>query len=484
MTLEEQLKAMEAKRAASVARMADIMTKSADAGETLDEAMAEEYDGLESEVEAVDKHIVRLRKAIEMQISKAVPITGVDSDERGSQRRAAPQVTVKDNLPPGVEFARYAMCLAVAKGNKMEALEIAKSRYPDQPRIQNVLKAQIAGVPITRTAIAGGSSTHTTWAGPLVQVDVGFMGDFVDYLRPATILGKFGANGIPSLRSVPFNVSVPGQTSGGTGYWVGEGAPKPVTKFDFSRTTVPFAKVANIAVLTEELIRFSSPSAELLVRDALASCLIQKLDGDFVDPTKAIAAGVSPASITNSATPVVATGYTAAALRKDVVTLMAKFTAANMTLSNGVWIMGTTLAMNLANMVNSLGQPEFPGLSIRGGTFNSMPVIVSDNVPTVNQGSPTIGRPILILLDAQEVWLADDGGVSIDISREASLQMDTAPTNTPTGLGASPNAPTATTMVSMFQTDSVAIRAEREISWLKRRSAAAQYLTNASYAPS
>ena len=54
--------------------------------------------------------------------------------------------------------------------------------------------------------------------------------------------------------------------------------------------------------------------------------------------------------------------------------------------------------------------------------------------------------------------------------------MDTAPTNAVSD-GASPPVPTATQMVSMFQTNSVAIRAERIITWKKRRTAAAVYQT-------
>jgi HK97 family phage major capsid protein len=72
---------------------------------------------------------------------------------------------------------------------------------------------------------------------------------------------------------VPFNVKVPVQTSGGTAQWVGEGKPKPLTKFDFTQLTLGFNKVAAIAVISEELIRHSSPSAELLVRNSLI-CLM------------------------------------------------------------------------------------------------------------------------------------------------------------------------------------------------------------------
>ncbi|MGJ7243594.1 hypothetical protein ABMZ73_13570 [Morganella morganii] len=63
------------------------------------------------------------------------------------------------------------------------------------------------------------------------------------------------------LCSNPFNVRIPGQISGGQGYWVGQGAPKPLTKFDFQSVQLGVAKVANIAVLTDELVRFSNPAS-------------------------------------------------------------------------------------------------------------------------------------------------------------------------------------------------------------------------------
>jgi hypothetical protein len=37
------------------------------------------------------------------------------------------------------------------------------------------------------------------------------MDGFIEFLRPRTIVGKFGTGGVPSLRRVPFNVRVSGQ---------------------------------------------------------------------------------------------------------------------------------------------------------------------------------------------------------------------------------------------------------------------------------
>src|SRR3546814_1165786 len=85
---------------------------------------------------------------------------------------------------------------------------------------------------VLKAAVAAGNTIDSTWAKPLVEY-VNYAGDFVDFLRPRTILGRFGAGGIPSLRRIPFNVHIKGQTVGGTGYWVGEGKPQPVTKFGY-----------------------------------------------------------------------------------------------------------------------------------------------------------------------------------------------------------------------------------------------------------
>lgn len=456
-TIAEQISAFEAKRTTATTRMGEIMSKAGETGETLDAAASQEYDALAEETKTIDGHITRLKAHEAYMVSKGVAVTQQtgSTQDGGSAARGGQVISVKSNLPPGVEFARYVKCLAAARGSRSEALDIAKTHYPDMPRLHTVLKA----------AVAAGTTTDATWAGALVDYQH-FAGDFVEYLRPMTILGKFGQGGIPALRAVPFNIQVPTQTSGGTGYWVGQGAPKPLTKFDFDNITMRWAKVANIAVLTDELVRFSNPAADVLVRNGLAEALQARLDTDFVDPTKAAVTDVSPASITNGLTPISSTGNDADAIRADVAAVMAPFIAANITPSNGVWIMAATTALRLSLMRNGLGQKEFPDLTMLGGTFEGLPVIVSQYVH-----NSVSGGAMVVLVNASDIYLADDGGVMIDASREASLQMLDNPTNNSSD-------GTATTMVSMFQTNSIAIRAERVINWRKRRTAAAAYLDN------
>jgi HK97 family phage major capsid protein len=316
--------------------------------------------------------------------------------------------------------------------------------------------------------VPGGTTTQTDWAAALVDT-TNLASEFVEWLRPQTIIGKFGTGGIPALRTVPFNIRVVGQQSGGTGYWVGEGAPKPLTSFKFGASTLGYTKVAAIAVITEELARFSSPSAENLVRDALRDALVERIDSDFLDPGVSAIAGVRPASLTNGLTALSSAGTSADNVRTDLGVLLSEYVENNQNPSGIVLVMPNTLALGLSLVVNALGQREFPGIDMNGGNLNGIPTITSQYVADAS------GRGnMVVAINAREVFLADDGQVTVDASREASLQMLDNPTNS----AASGN---PTTMVSMFQTDSIALRAERFINWAKRRTDAVVYMDDVNW---
>ena len=453
-TLAEQITALEAKRAANAARMAEVMQKSIDEGRSTDQAEQEEFDTLEHELGAIDADLKRLKSLERAKAYTAKPVADVTNEKQGSENRNPAQVRVQQKLQPGIGFARLARVKALSRLDNEPAREVAKHLYgEDSPTYGMFVKAAVAA----GTTSGGGTAA-------LVGDETSAFADFVEYLRPQTILGKFGTNGVPSLRRVPFRVALVSQTGAGDGYWVGEGRAKPLTSFDFSRTVLEPLKVANIAVVTEEVLRDSSPSAEMIIRDSLAAALRERLDTDFIDPAKAAAAGVSPASITNGVTPVASAGGTADDVRADIQALFGEFIAANNAPTSGVFIMPATLALALSLMQNPLGQSEFPGIGMNGGTFFGLPVIISEYVPTITGGT------YVALVNASDIYLADDGGVQVDMSREASLQMDNAPTM-------SSDSPTGTSVVSMFQTNSVAFRAERTINWARRRTSAVALLS-------
>jgi len=438
MTIPEQITALEHKRAAHVARMNEIQTKCATDGRSKDETEREEFATLQTDVRTIDGELVDARAMEQINITKAQPVTAA------TVTKASPIITVQPNVPKGTAFVRAACAKLVCNGNLFEAAEYAKRWNDSTPEVSLYLKA----------AVAAGTTTDATWASPLINQNIS--NDFIELLRPATILGK-----IPGLRMVPFNTKVPSQTAGGTYGWVGEAKPKPVTKLAFSSTSLGITKVAGIIVLTEELVRLSNPSAEALVRADMIAGIAQFLDSQFIDPAVAAVAGVNPASITNGAPTAAATTSPLA----DIMGLISHFASNNIAVGGVTFIMSAANALSLSFRTNLDGSPQFPGIGIDGGSYRGLTFITSQAAGTN-----------VIALQPSLILYADDGGVTIDASREASLQMDSAP--------ASP-ADATTVFVSLWQTNTVGLRAERFINWNKASANAVKYLTAAAYpAPS
>jgi HK97 family phage major capsid protein len=459
-TLADQVKDLENTRAAKLARLNEMTQKSIDEGRSLDEAEGDESDELTADIEQVDKDLVRLRRLESLNVQKARPVVapadGVNPQDDASRQRGPRIVQVERKLEKGIAFARFVGCMAAGKGSISDSLRFAKGKFANDALLHKTLElvGQVNGERLIKTAVDIGTTTDTDFAAPLVNY-TNMANDFIEFLRPQTIIGR-----IPGLRQVPFNIRMPRQTGGGTAQWVGEGVPKPLTRQSFDFVTLGYMKLAVITVITEELARFSQPNAETIIRDDLAKAVVQQMDADFIDPDNAGTANVKPASITNGVTLTASAGNTEAAVREDIRTLYGLWIANNLSPTGGVWIMPSSTAMGLSLMVNALGQPSFPGITAQGGTFFGLPVVTSESTGLTDNSA---NGHVVVLVKASDILLADDGQVTIDVSREASVQMDDAPTNPPVA---------GTVFQSFWQQNLIGIKAERFITWAKARSTA------------
>jgi HK97 family phage major capsid protein/HK97 family phage prohead protease len=457
----DQIAGWEQTRAAKAARQEAIQEKATADGRGKDDAEREEFDTLDGEIKGIDAELVDLRKLEAREKTMAAPVS------KDGQVRPNAHITVDKKLPPGIAFARYAMCMGMARGNPYEAKQLAQENYGDDgAMLIKMIDLQQKG------AIGAANAQTAGWASELVPYNV--MDDFINFLRPRTILGKFGTtqNGTtyPGLRTVPFNTRVSGFSSGTSAAWVGEGLPVLLSKGVSMTTSLTWSKLGALAVLTKEEIRFSNPSAEAKVRDDLVAALVQKMDIDFLNPARAAVANVNPSSITYQTTPVLTTGTTAAAFRTDFATLIGTFATALLSPEDIVIIMSTVDALNISLMITSLGNQVFPGMTMAGGYLMGFPVITTTAM--VSTGSPS--STIIVAVKAGEIYLADDGEVTVDASDQASLEMvDSSSVTGIVGTGAS--------VVSLWQTNMVGLKVTRAVNWKLRRTGAARYIYNAAY---
>lgn len=417
-----------------------VVTKALDAGNTPNEDEEKQIDAFDAEIKTIQKNIDRVKEMItagENAAATGTPVAGQSEEEakasaEGNPSPTAPKIEVHSNLAKGIGFAQYARAklaaaLEAKKGNFMSPVDMAKQMgFGDE--VQDL---------VTKATL--GTTTDVGFASSLVTENR-LVGEFVEMLRAATIFDQ-----LSGFRAVPFNSKIPSQLTGGTAAWVGEGAPKPLTNPTYGEVEIKEHKLAAITVYTQELMRRSDPAIDVLVRDDLIEASKTLIDNTFLDAVAASA--VRPAGVLNGVTAVANTGTTAAAYEADLLKLIESFVTANLSLDGSYLIMSETRAAQISLLRDALGNTYFQGMSLRGTrTLMGIPVITSQ----------TVGDKI-ILVKTSEILLAQDGGVDVSYSDQATL-VDGGTTH------------------HLWQENKFAVRVEKFITWAKRRPIAAAFL--------
>lgn len=455
-TLQEQLAELKEARTVKMARMNEITEIVKAGSREWVEAEVSEFGSLESEIRQLDADI-RMKTVESMNAANAKAVSQEGNQDAASQSRGPMYVKKPkdaDEKFKGQNFTRMVIARALAHLDQISPVKIAEERWgKTNPTLCAILK----------TAVEGGTSTVATWALELVASDTRYTGDFIEYLAGLTVFDRL------PLREVPANITIKGRDGAATGYWVGEGGAIPATKMTFFDVHLTPLKVAALAVVTNELLRDSTPAAEMLVRDALGQASAKRIDDTFLSNAN-LSADVYPAGMlyeegSGVVTPIVSNGIDGASLRADVRDLYAPFIVAK-NAAGLQFVMNPALAKAIQLLSNALGLQEFPGINQNGGTLLGDPVVTGD---TVNAND-------LILLKPSDIYRIGDSGVQVSISREAMIEMADGPANnSKTGVTAAGN------VVSMFQTESTAIKIVRSINWKKRRAGVVQYIDAAAY---
>ena len=443
MTWEQRRQKLLATIAAKKAAKNAILEKALDADRTTDEAedaQMKDIDDHLSKLEHQLKHVDSIIKDTKAAAQNATPAAGGNPEQAAASadgakepEQAAKGVTVKPNhAKKGIGFAQLTKAKALAvlqqkQGNYISPLDIAKSQGMDPRVIQALEKAVVL---------------DTTNSSDLV-VENQLADEFIELLRAETIVDKLA----PMMRAAPFNAKIPGTATGSTAAWVGDGKAKPATNPTFTSVKVGHHKLAGIIVRTDDLLKLASPSADQMMRDDLIEACAELIDNTFIDT--AAETDTRPAGVLNGATKIDHTGEGVAEYNADLAALRKTFISNKLSLNGAYYVMSETRASDMSELRDALGNPYYRGMDKPSGskTLNGLPVIESETAADV-----------IALLKPSELYLADDGDVEVAFSDQASIDMG------------------ASTMVNLWQQNMTAIRAERHITWSKRRVAAAAYI--------
>jgi HK97 family phage prohead protease len=345
--------------------------------------------------------------------------------------------------PRGRDFVRALIALGKA-ATPGEAEALAAERWGSSSRAVEAVRT------ITKAPVEGHT---TTTASALVGVAAA---EFFGAVAERSIVGR-----LVGLRRVPLQVRVLTGT-GAVASWPGEGRNKPLTRENLAQQTLSPSKVLGVAVATQELLEQADVAAEALIQADLTRAVVEALDQAFIDPSNAgvlIGEAVAkPASITYGLTNLSA--GSPSGFKSDLKQLVANFTG---DLAAAVLITTPTLALGASGT-------DFPGLGVRGGVAGGFPVLTSRYVPA----------GVLVLVDPSGIAYGE-GAAEAMVVRDGDALMDGGTGIMDVGGIGSPSAPTGAQMVSLWQTNAVALVAGRVVNWGRVRVGSVALVTGALY---
>lgn len=269
-----------------------------------------------------------------------------------------------------------------------------------------------------------------------------------------TLLGR-----LQGLREVPFNLRLLRSTQASRGYWVGQSKAIPVSKPALTGSSLARKKVGALILTTMEALEAANPLAEARLEEDMRGALVGAVDEAFLDPSNA-GTDEMPAAVTYDAPSTPSSDDPSL----DLPPLIELFPG---DLSAAFFITDPTTAAQLALARDSVGGLMFPDVGPRGGSMIGIPVLTTRHSPRDANGG--------------QLALVDPTGVaarleSIEMARSTSASIEAA--DDPSGASDTPVA--ATSMVNLFQTDSVAFRATVFGNWERQRAAVA-VLTQVNY---
>ncbi|WP_327209663.1 phage major capsid protein [Rhizobium leguminosarum] len=297
----------------------------------------------------------------------------------------------------------------------VRALVIAEKTGETTADIADRLRLPAPAARILKSAVGAGSLGDPAWAAQLADMAAASSA-FLQGLGGRSAFAALLDQGV--ITRAPLRSRVGAVSEGVVGAVAGEGEARPVSRMTLNGDALLPQQADAIVVLSREVIENSSAASQAFVSRQLRRAVARALDAGFYD------------RLVTSSTP------TFAATDNHAADLKQLLDQVNTGEGRLCWIAAPDVANSISLLNDGRGSASPEGIS----EFLNLPFCVSAGL--------TAG--VLMLLDGDKI-VADIESLGVDISRFATLQMNDEPSMDVT-------APTATATVSLWQTNSVAIK--------------------------
>jgi len=331
---------------------------------------------------------------------------------------------------------RLIRALAAGKGDPDKAAHFAKKQWGDE---------EIAKALTTSTETGGGG-------GFLVPEE--YSTELIEYLRPLSVIRSMN----PVIVPMPVgSISIPAMTGGATAEYIGEGSNIRVSQPAFGQIKLNWKKLATLVPISNDLIRFSSPQADAIVRDDLVAAMAQREDAAFIrdngtnDTPKGLRHWIAKDNIIPATNGTITLANVAIDLGKAILALEEN----NIRFLRPGWLMSPRTKYYLTTVMDDNGNYVFKD-EMAGGTLLNFPFAVTSQIPS-NLGDGA-NESEVYFVDFADAIIGESSLVELAVSEEAAYYNGTS-------------------VVAAFSLDQTVIRAIARHDFALRRSVAGAVLT-------
>lgn len=372
---------------------------------------AKQFEGYESEVERIQAQIAKNEKLLEYKKALAQPVAdgnafndtvketnGVDPSKKSTRV----EVRGKER-EPGVALARICRAIGYAQGNRASAADHIEKVFND-PELAAQMR-QLATTPDS--------------AGGAIVPEI-YLPEIIDLLRPASVVRASGARELPMEGG---NLTVPKLTGGATANYVGENVNIPKSEQTFGDVKLSAKKLAALVPMSNELLAYSNPQADIIVRDDMIAQIAAREDLAFLRET---GSATAPTGLLNLA--LAANKFDANAtvnlanvdsdLGKAILNVWGK----DVPMRTPGWIMNPRSAMFLMNLRDGNGNKAFPEMN--DGRLRMYPFRTTSQIP-INMGTGT-NESEIYFADFAEIFVGQVPGFEVRASQDAAYHDGSA----------------------------------------------------------
>jgi HK97 family phage major capsid protein len=309
----------------------------------------------------------------------------------------------------GLAFARVLRALARSKfeGNGADAAPNYLKAWGDVDLADQLIdsrqKAMAAGV-----ATAGGYLVPQQYAS-----------EIIDVLRARTVMRRMG---VPTMQMATGTFNIPKITTGSTGYYIGENTNITKSELKTGNLQLTFKKLAALVPVSNDLLRYSQPSADTIIRNDVVRALQSREDQAFIrdDGMAGTPKGVRYAldAATNKLT-VTAGGVSLANATTDLGRLILLLQNANIPLTRGGWLLAPRSLHYLSTVQNTSGFFVFRDEILRG-TLWGFPYATTTTIPLTLTDNGGTDESEVYFGDFDEAIIGESANLIVDASQEAA----------------------------------------------------------------